>query len=119
MALGIFVNGTTYHMTSPAPAAVTLSKEERQIIQATGSGVKKFIAARAKRLAGVDPVSGKAVTVAPEQPGLQPYPPEDAGDDEGAAGTEWMLKTGAAGVKFPATVTYRRSDGSVGRRKAN
>ena len=117
MATGIFIGGRGYHLSEVSPNAVTLSREEHAIIRMTGCSIAAFTKARAKRLAGVDPISGKAV---PDvgQPALQPYPPEDAGDDEDDDGTEWMLKTGAAGVKFPATVTYRRSDGSVGRRKA-
>jgi len=127
MAIGLFIGARDGLFIEASPgyprelAVATMSRVEREICRMTGASIAAFTKARAKRLAGVDPVSGKAVTVAPEQPGLRPYPPEEDDGDEDPADSsapDWQLRTAPMRVKFPATITERRPDGRATRRKA-
>ncbi|HUY27317.1 MAG TPA: hypothetical protein VMV27_07835 [Candidatus Binataceae bacterium] len=119
MKLGIFIGGRGYHLNEVSGDAVTLSKEEHAIIRMTGCSRSAFIGARAKRLAGIDPVTGKAAPIPDERTALQPFPPEDAADDDEDDPVAFQLRTGPMRVKFPRTVTERHPDGRITRRKAD
>ncbi|HUY28571.1 MAG TPA: hypothetical protein VMV27_14260 [Candidatus Binataceae bacterium] len=117
MAIGIFIGGRSFHVGEISRDAVTMSREERQICTMTGCSIAAFSKTRAKRLAGVDPITGKAIPDVTTQPGLRPY--EDAGDDDGDDPVAFQLRTGPMRVKFPRTVTTRHPDGRITRRKAD
>ncbi|HUY25911.1 MAG TPA: hypothetical protein VMV27_00710 [Candidatus Binataceae bacterium] len=118
---GIFIGGRGYHMTEVSPNAVTMSREEREICRMTGCSIAAFTKARAKRLSGIDPVTGKAIPDVTAQPGLAPFPSEDVGDGEDDPDddpVERALRTAPMRVRFPATITERHPDGRITRRKA-
>jgi len=97
-------------MTEVSPNAVTMSREEREICRMTGASIAAFTKARAKRLAGVDPVSGKAIPDVTEQPGLRPYPDPAADDDDRLAHRipRDLVANTRHVVRFPKRAAARR-----------